>query len=374
MNRTNSENQDNMTSLINELIDHSNKYLLNIQITKMLPLLNKLQGLRKYYGHNHSSISDLLNRIGNILKDSPLSQVSIFFFLEQYRIEVYYLGYHHAYLAPTLYNIGHVYAKNNELSEAIYYFTEAYLILSKDTTKRPLYALTIYNIGLVNYRQSLYVDAMEFFNLAIKEERAFFGEFHPDVAEMHLKVGNMQQELGMVNVSMNNFLEALLILRIGGNKNSKVVEILYNIGLIHEVRGEYAEALNAFYQSINIASDLEDDFAVTIVISHKIVLIYQFMGDTDNTIRIFEGIINSLKDKVGNKHICVATVLGLLRNVYTENWMLEKSKNATNEIQDILGNVSEQSPYKRSNDLGDAIIEIFGCIIDDNHPPAAGAA
>ena len=54
--------------------------------------------------------------------------------------------------------------------------------------------------------------------------------------------------------------------------------------------------------------------------------------------------------------------------------MLEKSKNATNEIQDILGNVSEQSPYKRSNDLGDAIIEIFGCIIDDNHPPAAGAA
>merc|ERR1711983_64730 len=102
-------------------------------------------------------------------------------------------------------------------SEAADYFTGTSLLLSKSEKRRPLYALSFYNLGLVKYLQTHHDDAMKIFNLAIEEQKNILGEFHLDVAEMHLSVGKFQRELGMLNEAMGNFLSSLLIVRMTEN-------------------------------------------------------------------------------------------------------------------------------------------------------------
>merc|ERR1712157_208801 len=346
-----------------------------IEVAKCLPLLNQLKSLREYYGHTHPHMPSVLHRISIILDDSPLAKLSIHFLLEEYRVEAYYLGSQHPDLAETLYNIGQAYAKNNQLSEAADYFIETSLLLSKTEKRRPLYALSVYNLGLVKYLQTHYDDAMKIFNLAIEEQKNILGEFHLDVAEMQLSVGKFQRELGMLTESMENLLQSLLIVRMKENsKGSKMSDILYNIGLIYEVRSEHSEALNAFHQACAITKDIQE-YKFNIELSYRIGLTYQSMGDSDNAIKVFERIVISLKEIVGDKkdkNMSVASVLGLLCYLYAENGMIKKLKDTSNEIKEIYDCTSEDNIDDSVGNLVD--IFGFGCIINDYSLQAAAAA
>merc|ERR1712241_783140 len=164
-----------------------------------------------------------------------------------------------------------------------------------------------------------------------------------DVAEMQLSVGKFQRELGMLTESMENFLQSLLIVRMEENiKSSKMSDILYNIGLIHEVRSEHSEALNAFLQACAMSKDIQE-YKFNIELSYRIGLTYQSMGDNDNAIKVFERIVISLKEIVGDKNICVASVLDLLCHLYAENGMIEKKINTSNKIKEIFDYISEES-------------------------------
>jgi len=193
---------------------------------------------------------------------------------------------------------------------------------------------------------------------------------------MHLSVGKFQRELGMLTESMENFLQSLLIVRMKENsKSSKMSDILYNIGLIHEVRSEHSEALNAFLQACAMTKDIQE-YKFNIELSYRIGLTYQSMGDNDNAIKVFERIVISLKEIVGDKNMCVASVLGLLCYLYAENGMIEKLKDTSNEIKEIYHCTSEESNHNNIDDSVGNLVDIFGfgCIIDDYSLQAAAAA
>ena len=281
---------------------HQN-YFGSVRSIEIIHNLNKLKDFRAYFRNkDHPSITNILSDIANIIAETSYSQLSLPFLMEQLRIEKSYLGCNHPELASVVFSIGKIYEGNGALIEANNFFTEAFRLLSSHNRKGQLYASVIYNIGLVSFRQSFYEGAMENFDLAIIEHQAAYGEFHPAVAEIRLRTGMLQLEIGRVQDALNNFLEALMVLRMDSGKNcSKAAECLYGIGLVHETRAEYSDSLNAFYQAVNINESDEDDEndTFTLIILNKIGLIHQLMGETGKAVEVFENLKSVIRLKCG---------------------------------------------------------------------------
>lgn len=338
----------------------------------LISLLDKLRNLKKWHGSNHPSLPGILQRIVNLFDHFNLSQFSILFLLEQLRVEKFYLGFQNLDLVHTLCKIGNFFSNNNQLLEAEAYFSEGFSILNHHNKRGRVYADIIYNLGMIKHHKCLFVDASIAFDLALEEQRATVGEMHPDVAEMCLNIGDMQVEVGKLDNAVDKYLEALIILRVThGNRYFKVCKILYKIGVIHKIRGEYDDGLNAFNQALDIARNEMNEVEFLIVILNEMSQIYQHKEDVRNVINIFEEIINIIKLKLGGRHACVAIVLQLLRNIYKENGMIENSDITTQEIQDIFVNPSNQEHW---DDFSDTLIELFGYPLDDSIELVAAAA
>ena len=292
--------QGEISTFIDSIIDLCRVYYFEIESIQILQLLKKLRNSRAYYGNDHSSITTLLSGLGDMIRGTSSSYLAIPFLLEQLRIEKYYLGCNHPDLAFILYNIGHIYETYDKLTEAEGYLTDALRVMNKNQRKGQLYALVMYKVGKINYRQSLYENAMKSFGLAIIEQQVAYEEFHPAVAEMYINVGKFQLEIGKLQDAMDSFLEALLILRmVFGNSYFKVAECLYLIGLIHESRADFEEALNALCQALTVEENSPDDDdgdegqAFALAILHRISLI-QGSIDADNCINVLEKLNNIL--------------------------------------------------------------------------------
>jgi len=277
------------------------------QTIHMIQLLNKLKDFREYFQPNdHPSLPKMLCEVGNLIADTSMSQLALPFFIEQLRIERYYLGRHHPDLASVYFSIGQVYEKNNQSEEAKKCFMEALALLNNHNRKGQLYASVIYNIGLIHFRQTSYKYAMENFDLAILEHYAAYGNYNPVVAEVRMKIGTLQLEIGKLQDAMNNFLEALVILRmVFGNDHCKVAQCLYGIGLVHEANAEFSESLHVLSQALGINEnadddDDDDDDTFSLVILHRIGLIYQSIEDVDKAIKVFENLKNIIKLKASD--------------------------------------------------------------------------
>jgi len=348
------------------------KSIACIEKDQLQSLLEKLRRLKKCHGQNHPSLSNLLHRIVNLFDKFDLFQFSILFLLEKLRVETFYLGFRHHDLALTFHKIGQTFVKNNQLLKAEAYFLETCAILNHHNKRGHLYAHTVYNIGLIKYQKCLYVDAFKTFDLALKEQRVSVGGTHPDVAEMCLNIGNIQVDVGKLEDALDNYLEALMILRMThGNEHFKICKILHKIGVLHKRRGEYDDGLNAFYQALDVARSLRKIGEFSIIILHEIAQIYQYKEDVTNMMKTFEEIIKMIKLKLGRRHICVASVLHVLKNMCIKHGMVERSDSATKEIQDIFSNSSNRLHW---NTFADTVVELFGYAIDDSNQIAAAAA
>ena len=293
--------ESSITVIIDFVIDLCHQsYFDVLETVDILHNLNKLKDYREYHGYkDHPSIPKILSDIGNIMLETSSSQLALPFFMEQLRIEKYYLGGSHPDLASVLFNIGQVYERNDQMAMAQKHFGEALSLLSKHNRKGRLYPSVLYHIGLTNYRQSLYKNANEYFNLAIVEYQNAYNDFDPTVAEIHMKVGQLQLEIGKLQDAMDNFLKALMIIRmVFGNNYSQITECLYGIGLIHEARDEHKEAINVLYQALTIAENGEvDNDDITLLILHRIGLLYQSIEETENATAVFDDLKNIIKSK-----------------------------------------------------------------------------
>jgi len=373
MNSICSEDDNSFSSIICDVVDTCIGGILNPDRRQSLTqLLTRLQDFRKYYGYNDPSITGILDEIGTCLQGSRLSLLSLHFYQEKLRIEKFYLGPHHPDLASTLYDIGQVYVENGQISEATECYIKAFFLLKKSNTDRKLISLILFNLGLIKYESSP-VDAMKIFNRSIIAQQDSVGEFHPDVAEMYLSIGRLQLQSKMRDKAMESFLKALIISRIVyGNNSNRVGEILYQIGLCHKEKSEYILALNSFHQSMEIAKRFEE-IECMIVILHKISLVHRSIGDFNKTITTLQEIIHIIKRKVGEKHVCVAIVLGQLCTLYADKGMIEKSKKAAKKISFIC-NMSEYANYDSTYKFINFINKLFGYVLEENSTSIVAAA
>ena len=280
-------------------------YFDNVLSLEILNNLKKLKDYREYFkNRDHPSIAQILCDIGVIVMKTSLPQLALPFLMEQLRIEKSFLGSAHPDLASVLHNIGQIYQRHNKLEDAKNYFTEALSLLNNNGRKGRVYASIIFHLGLVNYRQSFYREAMEYFDLAIVEHRAAYGDSHLCVGEIRMKVAKSQLEIGKLQEAMDNFLEAVSILRIVfGNDHTKVAECLYGIALVYEARSEFEEALDVLRQAFSSNEnsddddDEDDDDTFSLIILHRIGLIYQSIEDTEKAKKVFQNLKTIIQSK-----------------------------------------------------------------------------
>ena len=373
MNPACNTNKKRFSIIVCEAIDACNRCVLSVERREILiELLIQLQDFRKYYGSNDISLTSILDQLGSNLQKSHLSRFSLYFYKEKIRIEKLYLGPRHPGLAPTLYNIGQVYAQNEQIFEAVQCFAEAFFLLKGSNKKGKLLALILFKLGLIKYESSP-IDAMKILHCSIKEQQDFLGEFHPDIAQMYLKVGKLQLKSDMKDNAVNSFLQALMIVRISrGNNNAEIGEILYNIGLYHKDKGEYVEALNSFDQSLDITKHFQCKEGMIMTL-HKMFLIYENSGDIENAINMLQKIIHIVKEKVGENHICVALVLNQLCSLYKKQGMMEKSRRVSKNIG-IICCMSRRLIHNSSYEFINFMIELFGYILEDSSTIVLAAA
>ena len=153
MDSINISEQDLFYQTINEVIYivRHQPYFAGFEGVKLLSLLNKMKNFKESHGQNHPSMPNLLNNIGDILEECDLLQYSIIFFIEQLRIEKYYLGFQNPDLASTLHRIGQAHLRNNQIPEAAKYLFEAIRILNNSKQKGHIHGFIIFNLGLVAY-------------------------------------------------------------------------------------------------------------------------------------------------------------------------------------------------------------------------------
>ena len=259
-----------------------------IESVQILQKLKQLKDIKTYYRNvDHPSAIALLNSIGHDIAKTCLSLAALPFFLEQLRIEKQYLGCYHPDLTSLLFDIGKIYEENDELAEAKEYFAEALYVLDTNKRKGRLYAKLMHNLGLVNYRQSFYKEAIDKFNVAIIEYQALHEESDPIVAEIRMQAGKCQLEIGQLQDALDNFLQALIIIRMTyGNSHSGAAQCLFGIGLIHEAKSEFEDAFDVLHQAYtmigNATQDDNDNFALEIL--RRIGLVYQSMEDKSNAV------------------------------------------------------------------------------------------
>ena len=349
------------------------RHIRSIEKDELLSLLDKLICLKNWHGHDHPSIPSLLQRIASILDGIfDLLELSILFLLQQYQMEKHYLGFQHPDLAITLFRIGKAFVRNGQLSEAEAYLSEAIILMENGKKKGKLYATAIYNLGLIRYHNCLYSDAFNMFDVAVNGQLDIVEEMHPEVAVMCLNIGDLQMEVGKLEDAMNNYLKALMIMRTAnGNNQSEVHEALYKIGVIHKIRNEHDESLNAFRQALECVKCIENKDSFKLTVLNEIRLIYQFKEDVKNILQTLQKIVKLVKQKLGKMHFCVAIVLQQYYEICEEHGVTECSNIGINKIPNILINSSTMSCQEDS--FADKVVKIFRCSPAESTKAAAAA-
>eukprot|EP00586_Coscinodiscus_wailesii_P020908 CAMPEP_0172519142 /NCGR_PEP_ID=MMETSP1066-20121228/291240_1 /TAXON_ID=671091 /ORGANISM="Coscinodiscus wailesii, Strain CCMP2513" /LENGTH=298 /DNA_ID=CAMNT_0013301669 /DNA_START=594 /DNA_END=1486 /DNA_ORIENTATION=- len=102
-----------------------------------------------------------------------------------------------------------------------------------------------YNIGATNARLGLEDEVMRPLECSLGLQKVALGEDHPDIVIIQHSIGLVLMDVGQWSGAIKAFLECLRAVRfMFGNDDHQVAIELFHLGKIHEMKGEYNEALH----------------------------------------------------------------------------------------------------------------------------------
>jgi len=211
------------------------------------------------------------------------------------------------------------------------------------------------------------------FEKAVQIQKEFFGEYHPQVADMMCNIGVARLEIGRVNEALDNFMEALLIRRlVFGNDHSIVAELLFRIVQIHELKGEQEEALNVFNETLHVVKK-DNPLSVAVAITlQNIAQIHHSIGNFDKAIDAFQDALSIIIENVGINHQVTASLLNVLGNLYTESGNIHKSALAYEKSQKIMKKIKNIRGF-HEDEVSLKLLSLFGYNSEAQASTAAAA-
>jgi len=299
------------------------------------------------------------------------------FFLEQLRIEEFFLGSKHSLLAETFFTIGLTYTKLEILPKALEYFHRVLNVLISDENKIFVHASALYHIGLVNFMQESFSMAWKYFDDAIETMKETQGELHSDVAEMLFDIAKCEMKVGRLDDALPKLLESLMIRRLNyGNDHSSALNTMYQIGKWHEMQQDISEALNIYQQILSAysTSQVSGDISFKVVLLHHVAELSYLVDKQEDAIEAYLEISNIIDSNLGPNHHSLVSVLQILCGLYAELGMTDKGFEAHEHSKEISRNIKYSQEDSTDPELERIIVSLFGFACINNLAVAAAAA
>ena len=243
-----------------------------------------------------------------------------------------------------------------------------------------------------------YDEALQVVYKAIKILNNGLGGLHPNVATAHMALGRLHLDMKEYKEAIESLQRALKILhagmhpnKFGGNDEMENTEVggenlsirltiasVWNaMGVVHATKGDFGSSLECYQETLSIHSNLErlarllpsssssksktnkgfhhlsfhfytfsrimmdqhgkfcdNEVPVMAVARHNIGGAYQALEDYAEAVDAYEGGLQVLKEKLGSKHGCVASMLVRIGVVHQSSRRYEKALSA---FQEALG-------------------------------------
>jgi serine phosphatase RsbU (regulator of sigma subunit)/Tfp pilus assembly protein PilF len=215
-----------------------------------------------------------------------------------------------AIMANAYKSLGVAYYQKSEYQKALKNFENSLLNFEKLDDKNES-AEILYNIGVIYKNWGEYYDAIEYYEKALR----IFAQLGSDmwVASIYGNLGNIYFYSGIdYENALQNYQKALELFREKELRNYEA-NMLINIGLVEEKRGNFATALEFYNNGLEISEQINDNYSKGQALSN-IGNIYLIREDYDkaleqlnNALEIFES-LESKKD--------IALILKSIGNLY----------------------------------------------------------
>jgi tetratricopeptide (TPR) repeat protein len=154
-------------------------------------------------------------------------------------------------------------------------------------------------LGALHLEQGDLKVAETFFNMALRMGRHLLG-FHPEVAAMLNKLGNLYYKMNDVNSAMTCYEEGLDVERtvLTPHHHPRIIITMTNIARIYELRKEYPEALLAYNEVRTLQEEAFGSSSIEIAATHS------SMGLMQYNMMCYKGAFDSYQEalRVRRKH------------------------------------------------------------------------
>jgi CHAT domain-containing protein/tetratricopeptide (TPR) repeat protein len=193
------------------------------------------------------NLAPLYHNIGNIYANSADYDKALLYFNKALSLYQSMPGESEQNIPAILSNIGYVYEKKGNYQQALSNYLQ-----SVEKGKKTLNNVTIYrNLANIYHITNHSDDAQIYYELALDESLASFGEQNPETAFTFLKFGEFLSLTNRNREALTDLSKGLTIYRnLFGNKNLDVANALKYIGNFYARNYDFSKALNYFQQSL----------------------------------------------------------------------------------------------------------------------------
>ncbi|MHA8067580.1 tetratricopeptide repeat protein [Aquirufa sp. ROCK2-A2] len=206
--------------------------------------------------------------------------------------------------------------------------------------------------GEVKENQSLFSEALEYYQNAFNLNKANLGPFHKETIRTQNNQGDIHRHLGNYDLALEEYQKTLAInIQFYGDSAPNVANSLHRIGDIWEIKGDYDKALEYFERTMNIHLQYYGETHPNVAASiNRIGDIWETKGNYDESLEYFERAIAIYLQIYGESHPNVAASLDRIGDIW-----------------EIKGDIDKALEYfKRAMEID---LEYYG----ESHPNVAGS-
>ena len=252
---------------------------------------------------------------------------------------------------------------------------------------------TSYNcIGYVYYNQGNYAEALDYLQKALEIYLQVYDESHPDVATSYNNIGGVLDSQGNYNEALNYYQKALEIyLQVYGESHPNVALYYNNIGGVYYNQGNYNEALNYLQRALEIRLQLLGESHPDVAYSYNnIGVVYYSQGNYNEALNYLQKALEIRLHVFGESHPNVATSYGNIGSVLDSQGNYNEALNYYQRALEIQLQVyGESHPlvatsynnigyvFKSQGNYNEALnyyqkaLEIYLRLLGESHPDVA---
>lgn len=170
-------------------------------------------------------------------------------------------------------------------------------------------ATCYYDMASIYYRQTNYIEAINYNKIALDIRTELFGEKHDDVIDSYILIGMVYRVQQQFSQSLEYFQKALsLATDLHGEKSLYAARIFDHIGLVYHFAMKYDLSLEYYLKALKMRKEfsVEEDADIAESYNH-VGLIYSLKQSHQQSLEYFQKALDIYLSLYGEHHIQVAT-------------------------------------------------------------------